>query len=111
MSTNSNVYAIELTNNKTFLWRGRKRTYEGLTSVLGIQEIASGRPYPENGSFESDQLPPEIYIRTEEGNSYVRRINPNNIAEQVYKFKLIGKKIKNAQNRDETICSVSMKNN
>lgn len=111
MATNSKIFAIELTNNRTYLFRGRKKTYEGLTSPLGIKEYDGGDALPENGTFESEQKPPRIRVRTKEGKSYERFINPDKVEEQVYKRKLIGKKIKNATNKDETICFVSIKSN
>lgn len=111
MATNSKIYAIELTDKKTYLWRGRKKTYDGLTSPLGIKSYDGGESIPEDGTFESEQKPAKINIRTKEGNSFVRFIAADKIEEQVYKRKLIGKKIKNAKNQDETICYVSMKSN
>ncbi len=111
MAVGSKIYGIEITNNRTFLWRGRDNTYKGLTSHLGIKSYDPGTALPENGSFESEQRPPKINIRTKEGGSYVRYIDANKIEEQVHKRKLIGKKIKNPKGQDQTICYVSIKSN
>ena len=111
MATNTKIYAIELTDKRTFLWRSRENTYKNLTSPLGIKQYNAGDTLPENGAFESEQKPAKIRLRTKEGKSYQRYISADKIEEQVHKRKLIGKKIKNAKGQDETICYVSMKTN
>lgn len=111
MATNSKIYSIELTNNRKYLWRGRDNTYKGLTSALGIKSYDPGDDLPEDGSFESEQRPPQVNISTKDGKRFVRFIAPDKVEEQVYKRKLIGKKIKGPDKKDQTICYVSMKSN
>ncbi len=111
MAVNSRIYAIKITDKRTYLWRGRENTYKGIESPLGIKSYKPGEKLPDNGVFESDEKPPRINIRTTKGGSYVRFIDADKLTEQVHERKLIGKKIKNAKGKDETICYVSIKSN
>lgn len=111
MASNSRVYGIEMTNNRTFLWRGRENTYKGLTSALGIKEFKGTDALPEDGNFGGEHKPAQVRIRTTDGKSYTRFIATDKIEEQIYKRKLVGKKIKNAKGQDETICYASVKSN
>ncbi len=111
MAANSRIFAIKITDKKTFLWRGRENTYKGIESALGIKSYKAGEKLPENGVFESAEKPPRINIRTTDGKNYVRYIDADEITKQVHERKLIGKKLKNAKGKDETICYVSIKSN
>ncbi len=115
-SGSTKIFTIKLSAKTHYGWVGRKETYEGLTTELGVDENEPGSSLPEGTVFGGKSKPPRIRIRTTAGRTFTRFIRPDKLEDQVYKKGLIGKKIK-AKKRDasgyenEDICWVSSKNN